>query len=64
MNDIELLEQQAIDAAINIQWKQAIELNSEIVKLDPKNESAYLRLGFVYLQLRDIVKAKNTTPKP
>lgn len=58
MNDIELLEQQAIDAAINIQWKQAIELNNKIIKLEPKNESAYLRLGFVYLQLRDIVKAK------
>ena len=58
MNDIELLEQQAIDAAINIQWKQAIELNNKIIKLEAKNESAYLRLGFVYLQLRDIVKAK------
>jgi tetratricopeptide (TPR) repeat protein len=58
MNDIELLEQQAIDAAINIQWKQAIELNNKIVKLDSKNEGAYLRLGFVYLQMRDIEKAK------
>lgn len=58
MNDIELLEQQAIDAAINIQWKQAIELNNKIVKIEPHNGSAYLRLGFVYLQLQDIVKAK------
>ncbi|MFA5136467.1 MAG: tetratricopeptide repeat protein [Patescibacteria group bacterium] len=58
MYDIEHLEQQAIDAAMNLQWKQAIDLNNQIIKLDAKNESANLRLGFVYLQQKDIVKAK------
>ncbi len=58
MNDIELLEQHAVDAAINLRWEDAIRLNNEIIKLDTKNESAYLRLGFIYLQQKDIVKAK------
>lgn len=58
MNDIELLEQQAIDAAINLRWQQAIELNNQIIKLDPGNDSVYLRLGFIYLQLKDMTKAK------
>lgn len=58
MNDIELLEQHAVDAAINLQWSEAIKHNSEIIKIDTKNESAHLRLGFIYLQQKDIVKAK------
>lgn len=58
MNDIELLEQHAVDAAINLQWNDAIRLNNEIIKVDDKNESAYLRLGFIYLQQKDIAKAK------
>jgi len=58
MNDIELLEQQAIDAAMNLQWKQAIALNNQIIKLDPENDSVYLRLGFIYLQLKDVAKSK------
>lgn len=58
MNDIELLEQQAIDAAINLQWDQALSLNNQIIKLDVRNECAYLRVGFIYLQLKDVVKAK------
>lgn len=58
MNDLELLEQQAIDAAISLQWQQAIELNNQIIKIDPENDSVYLRLGFIYLQQKDIAKAK------
>jgi len=58
MIDIELLEQQAIDAAINLRWDQALSLNKQIIKLDENNECAYLRLGFIHLQLKDVVKAK------
>lgn len=58
MDDIELLEQQAIDAAINLQWDRAIDLNNQITKIDPENDSVYLRLGFIYLQQKDIAKAK------
>ncbi|OGK62639.1 hypothetical protein A2334_03290 [Candidatus Roizmanbacteria bacterium RIFOXYB2_FULL_38_10] len=58
MDDIELLEQHAIDAAMNLQWQNAIELNNQIIKLNKDNESAHLRLGFIYLQLKDVTKAK------
>lgn len=58
MNDIELLEQRAIDAAINLRWENAIDLNKQVLKLNDHDECTYLRLGFIYLQMKDIVKAK------
>lgn len=58
MNDLELLEAQAIDAAINLQWEDAVDLNNQIIKANGANEGAFLRLGFIYLQLKEIPKAK------
>ncbi len=56
--DIEILEQQAIDCAINLNWTKAIELNENIIKIDKKNIAAYLRLGFANLQSKKINEAK------
>ena len=56
--DIETLEQQAIDAAINLNWNVAIDLNNKIIKEDKKNIASYLRQGFAYLQLKKISEAK------
>ncbi len=58
MTNIEELEQSAIDAAIAANWKKAIEINENIIKLDNKNIDAYLRLGFAYLQNGNLKKAK------
>ncbi len=58
MINIELLEQQAINAAINAQWQNAISLNEEIISQDKENVDAYLRLGFAYLQINKIKEAK------
>ncbi len=58
MDDIEIVEQQAIDAAMNLQWTKAVELNKAIVKRDKTNGSAYLRLGFAYMQMKNISDAK------
>ncbi|MBI4008890.1 tetratricopeptide repeat protein [Candidatus Roizmanbacteria bacterium] len=58
MNDIELLEQQAVDAAVNYNWQLAIEINKEILSLDKKNLAVFLRLGFAYLQLQKFDLAK------
>jgi len=58
MNETDILEQQAIDAAISLHWEDAIALNMSILKIDPKNGPAHLRLGFVYLQTKDLEKAK------
>jgi len=58
MDDIEILEQRAIDSAISLKWDEAIQYNKQIIKINKLNESAYLRLGFAHLQLKDIANAK------
>lgn len=58
MNEIEQLEEQAIDAAINLSWDDAVELNEKILKKDKNNYPAYLRLGFIYLQKHNYELAK------
>lgn len=55
---IEDLEKKAIDLAMNNQWQEAIKLNKKIIQLDSKNLSAFLRLGFAYLQLNELKQAK------
>ncbi len=58
MNDIQQLEQQAINAAIQTNWKEAIELNKRILKKDKKNVDAYIRLAFASLQANKIIEAR------
>ncbi len=63
MNNIYQFEKQAIEAAINNDWKTSIEINKQIIKLDKKNLDAYLRLGFAYLQFGNLNEAKKTYQK-
>lgn len=58
MNNLQQLEQQAINAAIQTSWKEAIELNKKILKHDKKNVDAYIRLAFASLQANKINEAK------
>lgn len=58
MNEIDVLEQKAVDAAINRKWDDAIEFNKKIIDTDKNSMAAYLRLGFAYLQAKNITKAK------
>ncbi len=58
MYDIEILEQQAIDAAINLQWDQAVEFNKQILKDDKENVDACLRLGFAFMRQKNYEEAK------
>ena len=58
MKDFSALEKQAINNAMNGQWTEAIKFNENIIKIDKKNIEAYLRLGFAYLQINKIKKAK------
>lgn len=53
----------AIQAALRQDWKQAIILNTNILKNDKKNIDAYNRLGFAYLKSGQIKKAKDTFEK-
>lgn len=63
MNDLELLEQRAIDAAINLDWKEAISDNKKLLKLDKNNFAAYLRLGFAYVQTHKLTLARQVYKK-
>lgn len=58
MNDLEILEQNAIDAAMSLHWDDAIEFNKKILKIDKMNIGAQLRLGFIYLQNNELEVAK------
>ena len=60
MYDKEILERQAIEAAINSDWKSAIKFNKKVVAKDKKNLSAFLRLGFAYIQNNELTNAKKS----
>ncbi len=59
MTPIDILEQQAIDAAVKSEWNKAIELNKQIITEDATSLGAFLRLGFAYMQIKEIKEAKN-----
>lgn len=63
MDDISILEQQAIDAAINIKWSEAIILNKKLLQSDKNNMDGLLRLAFAYLQSNKITDAKKCYKK-
>lgn len=58
MDNLDQLEQQAVDAAVNFNWQVAIDANKEIISMDKKNLAANLRLGFAYLQMQKFSEAK------
>ena len=52
------LTKRAIESSLQLNWKQAIELNTAILKDYPNNIDAKIRLGRAYLQVKDFTKAK------
>ncbi len=56
--DIECLEKGAIDAAVNNDFEEAIELNKKILRIEKDNLTANLRLGFSYLQVRRFAESQ------
>lgn len=63
MDEIDIIEQNAVDAAMSLQWEEAIILNKKIIKVDPQSLSAQLRLGYAYMQLHKIPLAKQCYKK-
>lgn len=57
MENLEQLENHAVEAAVNFNWQLAIDLNKKIIKLDKKNLAALLRLGFASIQLQKFDEA-------
>jgi len=56
-------QEDAIQAALRQDWKEAIRLNTIILKTEKKNIDAHNRLGFAYLKSGQIKKAKETFEK-
>ncbi|MDA1079763.1 MAG: tetratricopeptide repeat protein [bacterium] len=52
------LKQQAIAAAKQGDWEQAVACNKELLEQEPKNTLALNRLGVAFLQLQEVDKAK------
>ncbi len=57
MANIKFLEEQAIDAAVNAKWQDAVTLNEQIIAENGEQIDAYLRLGFAFLQLNKLKEA-------
>lgn len=53
----------AIKAALECNWKRAIEVNQAILKEQPKDIDALNRLGFAYLKLGEAKRAKKIFEK-
>lgn len=60
MNQLLHLQKQAIEAAKQGDWKQAVELNQQILEGQPEDVSALNRLAFCYTQLEQRKKAIET----
>lgn len=52
------LSQLAINAALNCLWEKALDLNHQIIKLDPRNVDALSRLGRASFELGKLEQAK------
>ena len=52
------LSKLAIDACLDCKWKEAIKLNKQIIKLDPRNVDALNRLAKSYIELGKFNLAK------
>lgn len=53
----------AINAALKLNWEEAVKLNSEIIKEDKFNTEAINRLAFAYLKLGKVSEAKTSYEK-
>lgn len=49
--NVSLLNNQAIDAALNSSWDMALKINKQIIKKDPQNVDALNRQARVYMEL-------------
>lgn len=56
--NIEQIESQAVDAAIAQNWQIAFDLNKKIIKAEPKNIQANLRLGFAATKIAKYTDAE------
>lgn len=62
MNDkvqtVQTIDRQAIQASLQGKWEEAIDLNKQIIQINPENTSALNRLGIAYLKTKQLQNAK------
>jgi tetratricopeptide (TPR) repeat protein len=63
MTDPKLLEKQAIQLALEHKWDEALKVNEEIIRNDPKNIPALNRLARAFWEKGEIEKAKKAYKK-
>ena len=63
MTDSTVSERDAIDAALNQNWKEAVKINTSLLKSDKENVNTLNRLGFAYLKSGMMTAAKKTFVK-
>ncbi len=52
------LHHQAIEAALTLNWEEAVRINKEIIEVEPKSVEALNRLGRAYFELGDLEPSK------
>lgn len=57
------LHQLAIEAALNSNWQQAIDVNLDILKEEPKSVEALNRLGRAYFEVGNLTESKQSFDK-
>ncbi|MFZ5376750.1 MAG: tetratricopeptide repeat protein [Patescibacteria group bacterium] len=60
MQKLSLLQKQAVQAAKNLSWQEAIGVNQEILEIEPNNIAALNRLGVAQMQLGETKQAEKT----
>jgi len=58
MQSINHLENQAIEAAVNLKWDEAVKINKQIITIEKDNLDAHLRLGYALLQQNKLPQSK------
>ncbi len=57
-DNIQVIEKRSIDAALQKNWNEAVDLNKKILEKDPNNKNAKVRLGRAYVKIRKFSEAK------
>ena len=63
MTDSSTNERAAIEAALNLNWKEAVRINTILLKADKSNINILNRLGFAHMQSGEIAEAKRIFSK-
>lgn len=63
MDTTDNLHQMAIHAALSSSWKEAIDLNLQIIESEPKSVEALNRLGRAYFELGKLKESKDSFDK-